>query len=143
MEKLCAFKSLLLPKHFCHQHIVPAVAISLQPGGKLVGLTMVTASNVLSVSKLLVVSVGDSGRGGQRITHMRVYSQLSVQQVISRCKNILMLPNSYVSSVTLFPTPTNFADSLQTFMEIKMNICHFLGGTFAHASSLKHAKNPS
>lgn len=79
----------------------------------------------------------------QRSTYMRVYSQLSVQQVISRCKNILMLPHSCVSSVTLIPPPTHFTDSLQTFMKIKMNICHFLGGTFAHASSLKHAKNPS
>lgn len=71
---------------------------------------------------------------------MRVFSQLSVQQVIARCENILMLPNSYASSVTLFPPPSHFTDSLQTFMKIKS---HFLGGTFAHASSLKHAKNPS
>lgn len=117
--------------------------LSLRPRGKLARPTTVTVPNMLSVSKLLVVSVGGSGGGGQRSTHMRVYSQLSVQQVISRCKNILMLPNSYVSSVTLFPPPTHFTDSLQTFMKIKMNICHFLGGTFAHTSSLKHAKNPS
>lgn len=73
---------------------------------------------------------------------MKVCSQLSVQQVISRYKNILMLPNSCLE-VTFFPPPTRFTDSLQTFMKIKMNICRFLGGTFAHASSLKHAKNPS
>lgn len=79
----------------------------------------------------------------ERCTYVMGDSQLSVQQVTSRCKNIVLLPSSSISSVTFFTPPTCSTDSFQTFIKIKMNICHVLEGTFAHGSSIKHAKIPN
>lgn len=43
----------------------------------------------------------------ERSTYMKVCSQLSVQQVISRYKNILMLPNSCLQWPSSHPQPTS------------------------------------
>lgn len=48
-----------------------------------------------------------------------------------------------MSSVTLFPPPAHFTDFLETFINIKMNICHFPEGTFALLHLLNMLKIPT